>query len=97
MGGHVDREEQGGGAVTAAPWAAWQRGIRGWVPAPCGHVLPKPDGRRSVLRCPWCGCCQQGPWAGAGGGGRVRSVPAKPEPSPWKTRVSPEGPFWRGL
>lgn len=31
-----------------------------------------------------------------GRGGRVQSVPAKPEPAPWKTLVSPEGPFWWG-
>ena len=26
----------------------------------------------------------------------MQSVPAKPEPAPWKTLVSPEGPFWWG-
>ena len=76
--------------VTGAPWAAWQGG---WVPAPCGQVLPKSGGWRSVLRCSWVWML---PARTTGRGGRVQSVPAKPEPAPWKTLVSPEGPFWWG-
>lgn len=93
MGGHVGREGQGGGAITGAPWAAWQGGVRGWVPAPCGQVLPKSGGWCSVLRCSWVWML---PARTTGRGGRVQSVPAKPEPVPWKTLVSPEGPFWWG-
>ena len=91
--GHVGREGQGGGAVIGAPWAAWQGGVRGWVPAPCGQILPKSGGWCSVLRCPGVWML---PARTMGKGGRVWSVPATPEPAPWKTLVSLEGPFWWG-